>query len=107
MLRQNSVELNSFPTRPLTAMGKPKLLDCVHSVARLRHLSLGAERRPSTVLKSEIFCSASTTVNGTVESFRPVRFHEESYFVESRNGQVQDDVKVKFRFLHTVNIRRA
>jgi integrase len=25
-------------------MGKPKLFDCVHSVARLRHLSLGTER---------------------------------------------------------------
>ena len=35
---------NTFPTRRAKAMRKPKLLDRVHSVARLRHLSLGTER---------------------------------------------------------------
>jgi hypothetical protein len=36
---------NSTLFRPhLTAMSEPKLLDRVHSVARLRHLSLSTER---------------------------------------------------------------
>ena len=35
---------NTFLPNTRTLMDKPKLLDRVHSVARLRHLSLGTER---------------------------------------------------------------
>ena len=42
---------NTFLPDTHEAMGEPKLLDRVHAVARLRHLSLGTERAYSDWIK--------------------------------------------------------
>jgi hypothetical protein len=45
---------NTFPPDTHDAMGKPKPLDRVHAVARLRHLSLGTERAYSDWIRRSI-----------------------------------------------------